>query len=295
MRECPAVKESDANSRSAQGGNEPLQFNIQLKTNSYPCMLQIVISPAKSLDFESSLPDVPHTQPAFLDQSQKLIKILRKLAPKTVGKLMSISDQLAALNAARYAEWATPFTESNARQAVLAFNGDVYGGLDAYSLTADDFAWAQQHLRILSGLYGLLRPFDLMQAYRLEMGTRLVNPVGKDLYSFWGETITQALNANFDSSSENILVNLASEEYFKSVRPRKLKARVVTPVFQELKSDGYKIVSFYAKRARGLMSRYAIVNRIVDVEVLKDFDVEGYAFAPKASTEDAWVFRRQAA
>ncbi|MEC5387367.1 peroxide stress protein YaaA [Uliginosibacterium sp. H3] len=258
-------------------------------------MLQIVISPAKSLDFESPTLSVPHTQPDFLDQSQALIKILRKLAPKTVGKLMSISDQLAVLNVTRFAEWAPPFTESNARQAVFAFNGDVYGGLDAYSLSADDLEWAQRHLRILSGLYGLLRPLDLMQAYRLEMGTRLVNPAGRDLYSFWGETITQRLNKDFGGAEGAILVNLASEEYFRSVRPRKLNARVVTPVFQELKSDGYKVVSFYAKRARGLMSRYAIVNRMTDVEDLKRFDVEGYEFAPQVSTEDTWVFRRQAA
>jgi uncharacterized protein len=258
-------------------------------------MIQIVISPAKSLDFETPLPDVPYTQPDFLDQSQKLIKILRKLAPKTVGKLMSISDQLAALNVARYIEWSTPFSADNARQAVLAFNGDVYGGLDAHTLSADDLAWAQTHLRILSGLYGLLRPLDLMQAYRLEMGTRLVNPAGKDLYSFWGEKITQRLNENFGESPEGVLVNLASEEYFKSVRARKLKVRVVTPVFQEQKSDGYKIVSFYAKRARGLMSRYAIVNRVTDVEDLKNFDVEGYKFSPKDSTDDSWVFRRKAA
>ena len=245
-------------------------------------MIQIVISPAKSLDFESPTPDVPHTQPACLDQSQKLIKILRKLKPKTIGKLMSISEQLAALNVVRYAQWSLPFDASNARQAILAFNGDVYGGLDAYSLSPDDIAWAQTHLRILSGLYGLLRPLDLMQAYRLEMGTRLANPAGKDLYSFWGEGITQALNADFDKSSDNVLVNLASEEYFRSVRPRKLRARVVTPIFHEWKSDGYKIVSFYAKRARGLMSRYAIVNRVTDVEALKDFDVEGYEFSPNA-------------
>jgi cytoplasmic iron level regulating protein YaaA (DUF328/UPF0246 family) len=208
---------------------------------------------------------------------------------------MSISDQLAVLNVTRYAEWSVPFNEGNARQAMLAFNGDVYGGLDAYSLSPDDITWGQAHLRILSGLYGLLRPLDLMQAYRLEMGTRLVNPAGKDLYSFWGETITQALNANFEQSSDNVLVNLASDEYFRSVRPRKLKARVVTPVFHEWKSDGYKVVSFYAKRARGLMSRYAIVNRVTDVEALKDFDVEGYEFSPGASSEDSWVFRRKAA
>lgn len=258
-------------------------------------MIQIVISPAKSLDFESSLPDVPHTQPDFLDQSQKLIKILRKLKPKTIGKLMTISDPLAELNVARFEGWSTPFTQDNARQAALAFNGDVYGGLDAYKLSADDHAWAQKHLRILSGLYGLLRPLDLVQAYRLEMGTRLANPKGKDLYSFWGDTMTQALNENFGSSSENVLVNLASEEYFRAVKPKRLQARVVTPVFHEWKSNEYKIVSFYAKRARGLMSRYAIVNRVTDVETLKKFDTEGYAFSPEASTEDSWVFRRRAA
>ncbi len=256
-------------------------------------MIQIVISPAKSLDFESPMPDLPHTQPAFLDQSHKLIKIVRKLAPGTLGRLMNISDQLVALNVARYAEWSPPFTPDNARHAALAFNGDVYGGLDAHTLSAEDLVWAQRHVRILSGLYGLLRPLDLMQAYRLEMGTRLIHPAGKDLYSFWGDRITQALNANFEQSGKAVLVNLASDEYFRSVQPRKLIGRVVTPVFHEWKSAGYKIVSFYAKRARGLMSRYAIVNRIADVEALKNFNAEGYAFAPEASSEDTWVFRRR--
>lgn len=258
-------------------------------------MIQIVISPAKSLDFETPTPALPHTQPDFLEQSHTLIKILRKLAPTTVGRLMNISAPLAQLNVARYAKWSLPFTPDTARQAVLAFNGDVYGGLDASSLTADDHAWAQRHVRMLSGLYGLLRPLDLMRAYRLEMGTRLSHPTGKDLYSFWGETITQALNANFADEPDNVLVNLASEEYFRSVRVKKLKARVVTPVFHEWKRDGYKVVSFYAKRARGLMSRYAIVNRLTDVEALKGFNVEGYAFAAAESSENSWVFRRRSA
>jgi cytoplasmic iron level regulating protein YaaA (DUF328/UPF0246 family) len=258
-------------------------------------MIQIVISPAKSLDFESPTPDLPHTHPDFLAESHKLIKIVRKLAPKTLGRLMNISDQLVELNVARYAAWSPPFSLDNARQAALAFNGDVYGGLDAHNFSAEDLMWAQRHLRILSGLYGLLRPLDLIQAYRLEMGTRLVHPKGKDLYSFWGDRITQALNANFDQSAKPVLINLASDEYFRSVRPKKLAARVVTPVFQEWKSAGYKIVSFYAKRARGLMSRYAIVNRVADVEALKDFNTEGYAFAPEVSSEDTWVFRRRSA
>jgi cytoplasmic iron level regulating protein YaaA (DUF328/UPF0246 family) len=258
-------------------------------------MIQIVISPAKSLDFDSPTPDLPHTQPDFLAESHKLIKIVRKLAPATLGRLMHISDQLVELNVARYTAWSPPFSIDNARQAALAFNGDVYGGLDAHSFSAEDFIWAQRHLRILSGLYGLLRPLDLMQAYRLEMGTRLTHPAGKDLYSFWGDRITQALNTNFEQSGKPVLVNLASDEYFRSVRPRKLVGRVVTPVFHEWKSTGYKIVSFYAKRARGLMSRYAIVNRIVDVEALKNFNAEGYAFAPEVSSEDSWVFRRRSA
>lgn len=255
--------------------------------------MKIVISPAKSLDFETPLPKLPHTQPVFLPRSRELIDILREHSPAEIASLMDISDKLAVLNVTRYAEWSPPFRKSNARQAVLAFNGDVYEGLDAGSFAEEDLDWAQKHLRILSGLYGLLRPLDLMQAYRLEMGTRLANPLGRDLYAFWGDTITEALNAEL-KGKQPVLVNLASEEYFKSVRPAKLKARVITPVFQEGGAGRYKIVSFYAKRARGLMSRYAILNRITDAEALKDFDVEDYAFDAKASNDTEWYFRRAA-
>jgi uncharacterized protein len=253
----------------------------------------IVVSPAKSLDYESPLPVSTHTQPQFLDHSAELIEILRQLGPVEIARLMDISDKLAALNVARYAEWAQPFTPENARQAVFAFNGDVYEGLDAATLTAAQIEVAQQTLRILSGLYGVLRPLDLMQAYRLEMGTRLANGRGKDLYAFWGDTISNSLNEELAlQGGEPVLVNLASEEYFKSVQVKKLKARVVTPVFEERKGDGYKIISFHAKRARGLMSRYAIANRLKRVEDLKSFDVEDYVFEPRISDQDRWVFRR---
>jgi cytoplasmic iron level regulating protein YaaA (DUF328/UPF0246 family) len=253
----------------------------------------IVVSPAKSLDYESPLPVSTHTQPRFLDHSAELIEILRQFGPVEIARLMDISDKLAALNVARYAEWAQPFTPDNARQALFAFNGDVYEGLDAATLTAAQIDVAQQTLRILSGLYGVLRPLDLMQAYRLEMGTRLANGRGKDLYAFWGDTISNSLNDELASQGgEPVLVNLASEEYFKSVQVKKLKARVVTPVFEERKGDGYKIISFHAKRARGLMSRYAIANRLKRVEDLKSFDVEDYVFEPRISDQDRWVFRR---
>lgn len=253
----------------------------------------IVVSPAKSLDYESPLPVSTHTQPRFLDHSAELIEILRQLGPVEIARLMDISDKLAALNVARYAEWAQPFTPKNARQALFAFNGDVYEGLDAATLTAAQIEVAQQTLRILSGLYGVLRPLDLMQAYRLEMGTRLANGRGKDLYAFWGDTISNSLNEELAlQGGEPVLVNLASEEYFKSVQVKKLKARVVTPVFEERKGDGYKIISFHAKRARGLMSRYAIANRLKRVEDLKSFDVEDYVFEPRISDQDRWVFRR---
>lgn len=256
----------------------------------------IVVSPAKSLDYQSPLPTAEFTQPAFLDQSEALISILREKSPAEIAKLMALSDPLATLNFTRYAEWARPFAPHNARQAVFAFNGDVYEGLGAYSFTVEQIAFAQAHFRMLSGLYGVLRPLDLMQAYRLEMGTKLANPAGKDLYAFWGEAITTALNAELaQQDGAPVLLNLASEEYFKSVRPKKLNARVITPVFEEKKGAAYKIVSFYAKRARGLMSRYAIVNSITDPEALKAFDVEGYAFTPAASEGDRWVFRREAA
>ena len=258
-----------------------------------------VLSPAKALDYETPPAVADYTQPDHLDASAELIDVLRRLSPAEVAKLMSLSDKLAALNVARYQEWSRPFSPDNAKQAVLAFNGDVYEGLDAPSLSREDLEWAQRHLRILSGLYGVLRPLDLMQAYRLEMGTKLETPAGKTLYAWWGERITEALNnviAEREQAGEApVLVNLASDEYFKSVKPAKLKARIVAPVFQDWKNGQYKIISFYAKRARGLMARHAIVHRITDVEGLKGFDADGYAFAPEQSSDDRLVFRRRQA
>lgn len=256
-----------------------------------------VISPAKALDFDTPPTTDRWTQPDFLDEAERLVGIMRRMSPAEVSRLMSLSDQLATLNVARYESWSRPFHPKNAKQAVLAFNGDVYEGLAADSLSDEDLAWAQDHLRILSGLYGLLRPLDLMQAYRLEMGTRLENPGGKNLYAYWGDRLTEALNDLLDAERESgtaaVLVNLASDEYFKSVKPAKLRGRIVTPVFEDWKGGNYKIISFYAKRARGLMSRYAITRRVEDVESLKAFDLDGYAFAPDASGEDRLVFRRR--
>ncbi|AWI74592.1 peroxide stress protein YaaA [Parazoarcus communis] len=256
-----------------------------------------VISPAKALDYETPPVVATHSQPDFLDQASELIDILRQRTPAEVAQLMKLSDQLASLNVARYTSWTRPFSPDNAKQAVLAFNGDVYEGLDAASLSPADLDWAQAHLRILSGLYGVLRPMDLMQPYRLEMGTKLANAHGKDLYAFWGNRITDELNALLareeEAGRERVLVNLASEEYFKSVRRKQLQGRVVTPVFEDWKAGRYKIISFYAKRARGLMSRYAITHRAEDVDALRKFDAEGYAFAAEASDADTWVFRRR--
>jgi len=262
-----------------------------------PSMI-FVISPAKALDFETPPVTASSTQPDYLHEAAELIGILRKKSPGEVADLMQLSDPLAALNVARYASWQRPFTPANAKQAVLAFDGDVYHGLDAKSLTDHDLGWAQNRLRILSGLYGLLRPLDLIQPYRLEMGTRLANPRGTNLYAFWGETQTRALNdalaAERESGRRPVLVNLASEEYFKSVKPARLAGTVVTPVFEDWKRDRYRVISFHAKRARGLMSRYAIRKRVEDVEDLKDFAADGYAFADEASDAHTLVFRRRA-
>ncbi len=254
----------------------------------------IVLSPAKTLDFESPIKVNKTTEPDFIARSAELISTLRTMPPAQIGSLMSISDSLAQLNVARYASWSKKFTQDNSRPAMLAFDGDVYEGLDARSLSARQLDWAQKHLRILSGLYGLLRPLDLMQPYRLEMGTRLATKRGKDLYAFWGDQITEALNDSLTVAKAEALVNLASEEYFKSVKPAKLDRPVITPVFEEWKGGGYKIVSFFAKRARGLMARYAIEHKLTKPEQLKDFDSEGYGFDAKASNEARWIFRRRA-
>jgi cytoplasmic iron level regulating protein YaaA (DUF328/UPF0246 family) len=252
----------------------------------------MVISPAKTLDYDTQPTTRHFSQPDFLSDSAMLIGVLTRKSPQEIAELMSISDALAQLNVGRYADWHPPFDLANAKQAVLAFMGDVYEGLDAVSLDHKELDYLQNHLRILSGLYGLLRPLDLMQPYRLEMGTRLVNSRGKDLYAFWGDKITEALNALLLENNEPVLVNLASDEYFKSVRPKKLQARVVTPVFQDLKNGQYKIISFYAKRARGLMARWAVKHRVTDVSQLKGFDYEGYAYCPEESDGNKWVFRR---
>ncbi|WP_206953022.1 peroxide stress protein YaaA [Trinickia acidisoli] len=255
----------------------------------------IVLSPAKSLDYETPPHVSKHTIPDFVADAAQLIGELRRYSPQQIASLMDISDALAHLNFQRYADWSPQFRADNAKQAVLAFNGDVYEGFDAKTLSAADLDYAQHHVRVLSGLYGLLRPLDLLQPYRLEMGTRLPNARGKDLYAFWGERITDALNAQLrrGKGAARVLVNCASAEYFKSVRPKRLDARVVTPVFEDWKGGRYKIVSFHAKRARGLMARFAVEHRIDSPEKLKDFAAEGYAFDPTASNDTTFMFRRR--
>ncbi|MDR2032011.1 MAG: peroxide stress protein YaaA [Azoarcus sp.] len=260
----------------------------------------IVISPAKALDFETPLPalPLPATQPDFLDDAAELVDLLRPCAPAGLAALMKISDRLASLNVARYADWSRPFTAENARPALFAFDGDVYDGLAARSLDAAGLAWVQAHVRILSGLYGVLRPLDLIRAYRLEMGTRLGNARGGDLYAFWEERIGAALAALLRAEAENtgvppVLVNLASGEYFKAVRAGMLAARIVTPVFEDWKAGRYRVIGFYAKRARGLMCRYAADRRIAAAAELRGFEGGGYTFVAEASGDDTWVFRRR--
>ena len=252
----------------------------------------VVVSPAKNLDFESNIPVDQFTQPELIEDTERLMKVCRTLSPADLSSLMKISDKLATLNANRFAEFSTPFTPENARQALYAFNGDVYTGLDAYSLDKTTVEYAQQHLRILSGLYGLLRPLDLMQAYRLEMGTKLANPEGKDLYAFWGESITQLLNQALQEQGDNVLINLASNEYFKAVKKNVLEGMIITPTFKDYKNGQYKIISFFAKKARGLMARYILEKRIADVDGLKAFDVEGYQYSEAQSSSTELVFLR---
>ena len=254
-----------------------------------------VLSPAKKLDYDTALPTELHTQPLFVKEAAQLIRVLKTQSEADVASLMDLSGALAQLNVERYAAWKTTFTQKNARQAVLAFNGDVYEGLNAATLKEKDLQWAQEHVAILSGLYGVLRPLDLMQAYRLEMGTKLQNPGGPNLYAFWKTTIAPYLNERLAKDKAPVLVNLASEEYFKAIDLKTLQARIVQCVFQDGKNDVYKVVSFHAKRARGLMARFAIENRITKPEGLKKFDAEGYVFAADVSTEDKLVFRRDGA
>ena len=250
-----------------------------------------VISPAKTLDFDTPPTTQKHSQPRFLSHSQELIDTLRQMSTADIASLMKLSDKLAGLNVARYETWQTPFSLDNAKQAVLAFQGDVYTGLDAETLNEKQLTFAQKHLRILSGLYGVLKPLDLIQPYRLEMGTKLDNAKGKDLYAFWGSDIRESLQAE-DAMQDEVLINLASNEYFKAVEAKKLKARIITPVFKDWKNGQYKMISFYAKKARGMMSRYIIEHELQDPDRIKDFDTDGYRFSADMSKKDEWVFIR---
>jgi uncharacterized protein len=253
-----------------------------------------LLSPAKSLDYDTPAPKgLPHTLPQFTAQSAALIGTLKTYSPQAIAQLMDLSDALSALNVARYAAWSPKFSAKNAKQAILAFNGDVYDGLSAATLTSDDLQWAQQHVGMLSGLYGLLRPLDYMQPYRLEMGTKLPNAHGANLYKFWGSTMSDYINTQLAGDKTPTVVNLASHEYFKSVERKALQARVVECVFEDYKGSDYKVISFFAKRARGLMARYAIEKRISTVKKLELFTSDGYAFAPTVSGPDRLVFRRK--
>jgi uncharacterized protein len=253
-----------------------------------------VVSPAKALDFAPAPENLPASEPELFDQTLLLAKTTRRLTKPKVAALMHLSDKLAELNVARFRAFAETQDRENAKQAVLAFAGDTYRGLEAASLSQDDLAWAQDHLRLLSGLYGVLRPLDLIQPYRLEMGTRLATRRGESLYDFWGDRVTQALNASLEGHQDATLVNLASIEYFSVVRPRKLVGTVINPIFREERDGVEKIISFSAKKARGMMARHMIVNRLDRPEGLKDFAEEGYRFRPKASDERDWVFSRKA-
>lgn len=252
----------------------------------------LLISPAKTLDFESIAPTKNYSQAAFLTESKLLIDELRALSPQAISSLMGISDKLGILNYDRFASWKTPFKPDNAKQAIYAFQGDVYTGMRADIFSDTDLQFAQQHLRMLSGLYGLLRPLDLIQPYRLEMGTSFANKRGKNLYEFWGGSITEAINLQLAQLQSEQVINLASQEYFGAVKPKQLKANVITPVFKDKKNGNYKIISFFAKKARGMMSAYAVQNRITEPEALKEFTVGGYAYNPSLSRTHEWVFTR---
>lgn len=253
----------------------------------------IVVSPAKTLDYDTPPKTKTFTLPDYLDDSAELIHRMREFSALDISELMKVSAKIAELNFDRYEAWNKKFTEKNAKQAALAFKGDVYTGLDAESFSAKDFKFAQSHLRILSGLYGLLRPLDLMKPYRLEMGTRLSNERGKNLYEFWGDEITEGLNAQLKKIKSGHLINLASNEYFKAVRPKKLNAEIITPAFKELKNGDYKMIGIYAKKARGLLSRYIIQNQLSDIDDIKSFDLDGYKFNSKLSKDTNWVFTRK--
>ena len=252
----------------------------------------LTLSPAKTMDFEAQCLTKKYTKPDFLKDSEELIRDLTKLSKSDLSSLMSISEKLAELNYARYRSWALPFRPNNAKQALLAFKGDVYTGFELSEWGAADFNFAQTRVRILSGLYGLLRPLDLIQAYRLEMGTGLANRRGNNLYDFWGNKITDALNAAIKESKSKVLINLASNEYFKSIDKKNLEAEIITPTFKDFKNGKYKFISFYAKKARGMMAEFIVRNKLKSPKGLLKFDTEGYYYCPSSSTPDEPVFLR---
>jgi len=252
--------------------------------------MKLVISPAKSLDYQTPLPTEQFTQPVFLEYSEKIQKTLKNKSAKNLSELMHISDNLGRLNYQRNQEWQLPFTSQNARPALYAFKGTVYEGLEAYSLPIDKIESIQNKLRILSGLYGLLKPLDLMQAYRLEMGTKLKLGRKENLYKFWGDTLTKALQV--EMQPDEVLINLASQEYFKVLQIKRLNRPIITPVFKDFSNGKLKVVAFFAKKARGLMVRYIIDNNIENVSEIKNFNVVGYGYDANLSTENQWVFTR---
>jgi len=252
----------------------------------------IVISPAKTLDFETESHIDDYTMPEFLDQSKKLVSALKKIKPNKLADLMSISPKLALLNFDRYHEWKIPYDNEKGKQALLAFKGEVFSGIKAESYSVDDFKYAQENLRLLSGLYGVLRPLDLILPYRLEMGTKLETTKSKNLYEFWGDKITLSINKKLKESNDNIIINLASNEYFKSINTKKLKVRIITPVFKDFHNGEYKMITVFAKKARGLMTSFILQNKITDPDQLKLFDMEKYYYNDELSSEDNTVFTR---
>ncbi|MCA2016886.1 peroxide stress protein YaaA [Vibrio tritonius] len=253
----------------------------------------IVVSPAKTLDYESPLPTERHTFPELTEHSSELIDVCKTLTPQAISELMKVSDKIAGLNVARFTQWTPHFDFENSRQAIFAFKGDVYTGLEAETLDEECLEFAQQHLRMLSGLYGVLKPLDLMQPYRLEMGTKLENPRGTNLYQFWGNIITDKINEALAEQGDSVLVNLASNEYFKAVKPKAVDGTIITPVFKDAKNGQYKVISFYAKKARGMMARFIIDRQVGSIEELKQFDTAGYYYVPEESTATELVFKRE--
>ncbi len=252
----------------------------------------IILSPAKTLDFATTPPTAEHSQVSLLSDSELLIERCQKLSMQDIALLMKVSNKIAGLNVARFADWQQPLTLDNAKQALFAFKGGVYTGLQAETLAPNVLSYAQAHLRILSGLYGLLKPLDLMLAYRLEMGTKLDNCRGSNLYQFWGSLVTQEVNKALAAQGDSTLINLASNEYFKVVKKKELNGQIITPIFKDQKNGQYKVISFYTKKARGLMARYILENEITEVEQLKEFDVDGYYFVKADSSETDLVFYR---